>query len=241
MIRDHESATATDLHVRRDSRNGKHLAQPERRAIRGIRWTTGAVFAVIVGGIVCWHSGLKYRFMPKRFGVVEPGRIYRSGQISKWQIGGVLDRHEIRGIVDLNGRDPGDEHQQAEIEAARRRGISVKRFGLDGRGIGDLRCYADVLQEMDRAERKKLPLLVHCHAGSSRTGAAVAFYRLLIQKWSGKDALQEMRSYGWRPHETRRLIRFMNANMKPLAKLLVQRGVLKAIPERIPHLDPSTE
>jgi len=216
-------------------RNPGGLRLPVRRLA-----LCGAVVMFLVG-FVGWKQGLEDRFVPKRFGVVVPDCVYRSGQISKWQIGKVLDEQDIQVIVDLNGRDPADEHQQAELAAAKSRGIPVKRFQLGGHGLGDLRCYAAAVEEMAKAVRENRPLLIHCHAGSTRTGAAVAFYRLLVLGWRPEAAVAEMRRYSWRPHESGRLIRFMNANMQRLAEMLVQRGVLKKVPERIPRLKVTTD
>ena len=38
------------------------------------------------------------------------------------------------------------------------------------------------------------PVYVHCHYGSDRTGAMIAAYRIVIQKWPRRDALAEMRN-----------------------------------------------
>jgi protein tyrosine/serine phosphatase len=183
-----------------------------------------------------WFGGLKYRVLPKRFAVVVPGRIYRSGQISRWVIGDVLDRHEIGLIVDLNGKDPGDEHQVAELEAARRRGVPVKRFPLRGNGTGDIQRYADALTVLHRADREGKPVLIHCHAGGSRTGAAVAFYRLLVQQRDPKDVRVEMEQFRSRLSADHVLVVYMNSQMRKLAELLVQSGVIARVPDRVPQL-----
>ncbi|MGB7582657.1 MAG: hypothetical protein WBL85_09455, partial [Sedimentisphaerales bacterium] len=49
----------------------------------GHKWLFVAVSAIVIGlAVWVWFSFIKYRFVPKRFGVVVPGHIYRSGQIS---------------------------------------------------------------------------------------------------------------------------------------------------------------
>lgn len=44
------------------------------------------------------------------------------------------------------------------------------------------------------------PLHVHCFHGRERTGMIVAIYRMVVDKYSFKDALEEMKSYGFKPH-----------------------------------------
>lgn len=45
------------------------------------------------------------------------------------------------------------------------------------------------------------PVFVHCRHGSDRTGAMVAVYRMVIQKWAQRDALTEMKNprFGFHP------------------------------------------
>ena len=203
---------------------------------RSRRWFLIGGLAVIGAAIGVWHSGVKYRFIAKRFAVVEPGRIYRSGQISRWVIGDVLDEHRIGLIIDLNGKDPNDEHQAAELQAAKSRGIEVKRYPLRGNGTGDIHRYAEALTELHRAVQQGKPVLIHCHAGASRTGAAVAFYRLLVQHRDPADVLEEMSEFKSDLSATQVLIVYMNTHMRTLAELLVQSGVLPRMPSRIPQL-----
>ncbi|WP_339674913.1 hypothetical protein, partial [uncultured Gimesia sp.] len=42
--------------------------------------------ACIATGVLIWEELLEDRVVAKRFGVVEPGKIYRSGQISSYLI-----------------------------------------------------------------------------------------------------------------------------------------------------------
>ena len=44
------------------------------------------------------------------------------------------------------------------------------------------------------------PVFVHCQRGADRTGAAVALYRIKIQKWPVDEAIAEMVSGGYHFH-----------------------------------------
>ena len=46
-------------------------------------------------------------------------------------------------------------------------------------------------------DEKNLPVLLHCFAGTHRTGAYVAVYRMDFEGWSSEKALTELRGLGY--------------------------------------------
>jgi protein tyrosine/serine phosphatase len=53
--------------------------------------------------------------------------------------------------------------------------------------LEDIRKFLDIVRNPDN-----YPILVHCAHGSDRTGTMVAMYRIVLQGWSKRDAIQEM-------------------------------------------------
>ncbi|MBW3542329.1 MAG: dual specificity protein phosphatase family protein, partial [Planctomycetes bacterium] len=184
---------------------------------RLVRWLVAAL--ALAAAVYVWDEHFKYRFFAKRFGVVVPGAIYRSGQISKWMIRDVLQRYAIAVVIDLQHEDPEDEHQRAEIEAIRESGLTLQRFKLDGDGTGDLDSYADALELMHTCREQGRPVLVHCGAGAQRTGGLIAAWRMLIERRPAAEAWDEMREYGWRPAQ-HKVTDYMNAHLDDLARRL---------------------
>jgi hypothetical protein len=194
--------------------------------------------AVIVAAIVIWESGYKYRYLPKRWGTVERGQIYRSGQLSRWVVERTLARHQIGVIVDMCTEQPHDLDQRAELAAADKLHIEHLWFPLAGDGTGDIHSYAGALQALTEAVAGNRPALVHCAAGADRTGGVIASYRMLIQHRSGEDAYQEMLSYGWDPRRNGKLIDYLNSHMSELVDLLVENGTLAERPAELPVVGP---
>ena len=157
------------------------IADPpaKRRKALGGMGAVAVCLAVIGGGIWLWDS-VKYRFQPKRFGVVVPGEVYRSGQISRWQFVPTVEKHGIDVVIDLNGTDRRDEDQAAEIAAYEFLGLEHHRFKLRGNGTGDVRNYVRAIVTLAECHRDGKTVLVHCHAGTQRTGSVVAAYRVLV-------------------------------------------------------------
>lgn len=194
--------------------------------------------ASLGAGVAVWEELLEDRFVPRRWGVVEPGMIYRSGQLDSSLVERTLSEAAIRVIVNLCRHDAEDPDQEAEREVAARHGIEYASFGLRGDGTGDIEAYADALAMMARAHRRGDPVLVHCASGAQRTGAAVVFYRLLVQQRSPAEAHKEMQRYGWDAKDDQELLVYINDNMEQLARLLVERQVIPRVPDPLPVFGP---
>lgn len=196
---------------------------------------------LLVGfGWWCWwwlEAGGRDRFFPRNFGVVDAGRIYRSGQIDGGLVRDVLAGHGVDVIVNLANDIPGDPDKDAERAAIGELGIRrIDIPALDGHGIGPIEHYADALTAVVAARRRGEVVLIHCQGGSERTGALVAFYRLLIEQSEPERVYAEMLAYNHRPHRNGYLIPYINDHLKKLAQLLVARGVLARVPAPMPQL-----
>lgn len=205
---------------------------PKRLAI------ASAVLVLIAMG--AWEAGLEYRFRAKRFGVVVPGKIFRSGQISKSMFEKTLKEHGIQVVIDLNGVEDNDPHQEAEIASMARLGLTLHRFPLAGDGTGDIARYADAHEVMAASVAQDNPVLVHCSAGAQRTGGVIATYRVLVQKMTGPQAYAELLEYQWDPNTDKILLEYVNSHMRELAEMLVERDIIPEVPEPLPVVAPAT-
>jgi hypothetical protein len=186
---------------------------------------------VLIGA--AYKEFLHYQIFPKRFGIVESGEIYRSGQIHPALIEKVLVDNEIVVVVDLQywEEKPGI---LAERDAVTSLGIDQFRFPLNGDGTGDIESYALAIQRIHQAVDEGKPVLVHCAAGSQRTGGVVAAYRTLVQGQAVDEAIAEMERYEWDPEDDRILLEYLDANLAKLSTRLVELGVLEEVPRALP-------
>jgi protein tyrosine/serine phosphatase len=193
---------------------------------------------VVVVGMcfVLWKEVIEDRLIPKRWGVVEHDTFYRSGQLHYSLVREVLEDEKIDVIVNLTRENASDPDKRAESAAAAELGIDMHRFPLKGNGTGDPEMYVKALIEVDGALEREQRVLVHCAAGSQRTGVLVAYYRLLLQERPGEAVLQEMASFGLDPTGDAALIKFANDNVGHVANRLVEEGVLKSLPAEMPFI-----
>lgn len=211
--------------------------RPGRRRVLVACVALGAGLAVVGTSIGVWEA-VKYRFIPKRFGVVVPGEIYRSGQISRWQFEPTVRKYGIDVVIDLNGVDPADPDQAAEIASYGNTGVEHHRFQLRGDGTGSVENYVEAVATLAKCHRDGKTVLVHCHAGTQRTGSVVAAYRVLVLGQSPREAYAELSRYGWNARTDGIMLEYLNANLRRVAEDLARRNLIDGIPDPLPVIGP---
>ncbi|MFM8286561.1 MAG: tyrosine-protein phosphatase [Planctomycetaceae bacterium] len=212
--------------------------------MRALRWSLLAVAGVALAWFAEDLVALRHRFSPKRFGVVEAGEVYRSGQIAGHLIDGVLRDRRIGLVVDLTDDNPTDPQeladQQAEQAAIARLGVERRQHVLIADGTGDVVTYADAVRSVVEGVRTGRPVLVHCAAGTQCTGGVIALYRLLVQHQPADEVLREMQYYKYNYDMSPQLLDYLNDNLPALADELVRNGAIDQVPNPLPRLGDAT-
>jgi protein tyrosine phosphatase (PTP) superfamily phosphohydrolase (DUF442 family) len=213
--------------------------QPRVRS-RGRRIFVGIAILAIVslpGGYIAMHLGQwEDMVRPRKFRTVEPGSIYASGQINHRLIRQVLVDNHIQVIICLLADDPVDPDVLAEQQAAQDLGIVRYNYNLSGDGTGDIQQYADAIAELSQSVQAHQTVLLHCSSGAQRSNGATYFYRVLVEHWAPADAEAEMERNGFDPHSNPLLIPYLNAHMREMADLLVQKSVINQVPDPLPQI-----
>ena len=207
-----------------------------RPRFRFKRWVHAALILVGLAGLaVCFYEEVyEERWIVKRFGVVEPGLIYRSGQVPAPIIEDVLQKYGIEVVVDLTVRHPEINAQNAELAACKKLGVEHHRYPMGGNGVGTPELYAAAIAKIHECREAGRPVLVHCEAGTQRTGGIISGYRMLVEGAEPILAYEEALRYKWDPEEDKAWPRFLNENMAQIASGLVVAGAIDQMPEELP-------
>lgn len=161
----------------------------------------GVLLAAAVGLVPLGYwsvESVRYRNLR----VVEPGVLYRSGQMPPPAFRRVVRELGIRTVISLRDTkdDTGTQADQAEADFCAATGVGFHRLPpadwtpIDGVIPGD-KNIATFLRILDDPATAR-PVLVHCFAGIHRTGAHCAVYRMEYDGWPADAAIAEMRAMG---------------------------------------------
>lgn len=207
-----------------------------RRHIHRARWF---VFLSLVAAafIWLWKDRLEDRVFPRNWGVVIPGQLYRSGQLSEALLESTLREHKIDLVVDLNQLPPtASRDQHAEIAITESLGVRHVRCELLGDGTGNAASYIEALTLIHEARRRGHRVLVHCTSGAQRAGGVVACYQMLFLGADADAARSLMAEHGWRANRDHAVVEYVDAHLPEIADALVARGVLAKRPAELPRL-----
>lgn len=142
--------------------------------------------AALVNSLLVDHAILRQGW--RNWGVVRPGRLYRSNHPSPWQLRDAARRLGLRTVINLRGErvDCGSD-ALSRAEAARL-GLAHVDAPFESRGAPHrdrLLRLAGIFADM--AE----PALIHCKSGADRTGLAAGVF-LLLGGATSTDALAQL-------------------------------------------------
>ncbi len=168
---------------------------------RYLHWSIGLLYATLLVGIPAWYVQYQQKHF-RNFRIVRDDVLYRSGQLSLDGLKQIVQQHGIRTVISLrDAARPGELPPDVREENwCLLEDINYHRFPpRSWEGPNNTVPVADnvhrFLEIMD--DPKNYPVLVHCFAGSHRTGAYCAIYRMEFQHWTNADALDEMKEYGY--------------------------------------------
>lgn len=116
--------------------------------------------------------------------------LYRGAQPQR---GGLKKLSElgIKTVINLRGASEDTHNEQAEAEAFGMRYFNIPMSGLGRPTDEQVECALAVIDA-----RENWPVFVHCQRGADRTGVIIAVYRILRDKWTADQAIDEAKRFG---------------------------------------------
>ncbi len=183
-----------------------------------------------------WKEIVRPNMFPKRFGVVTEGKVYRSGELTPAALAAVVRENKIKTIVDLGAFIEYPEAEERERQTADAIGAARYQFALYGDATGNANYYLQALRIMNDPEKQ--PVLVHCGAGTHRTGCAVAMYRTIVEGVAPEVALEEATQFAYDPVKHTKFTEMFNTWQPRVAEALKSGALELAGQEPIPPATP---
>ena len=135
---------------------------------------------------------MMYTHDPLNFHVVKEGELYRSAQPGGSDLRRIHQEYGIKSVINLRGEHEGERWYDKEVAVTNELGL--KRVDIPM--LADqLPTRENLLALLDAFNDLPLPILIHCKAGSDRTGEAAALYAMDHLQWSRRTAAGQLHPY----------------------------------------------
>ncbi|MBC7456709.1 MAG: tyrosine-protein phosphatase [Bdellovibrionaceae bacterium] len=148
--------------------------------------------------LFCLFAAYIYRTsvfrISENFGTVEPGRVYRSAQLTEDELKEVVAKYQIKTIISLRGSPHQTLFYTAEEPTIFKLGVNYEYVGLSDSHFPN---KEDIRRVMDIFQTKQYPILIHCRVGADRTGMVSALYERLFMKKSLEESMDQLSFRFW--------------------------------------------
>jgi protein tyrosine/serine phosphatase len=161
---------------------------------------TALILGLLIGGPLAYSHYRTAAF--RHFHVVEPGILYRSGQMNLDGLKRMIHDHGIKTVITLRGPAHRDQPppDQEEEKYCRAQELNYYRFppkrwwASDGSvpAAQGVKKFLEIMRDP-----ANYPVLIHCFAGIHRSGAFCAVYRMEFHRWSNARAIAEVFANGY--------------------------------------------
>jgi protein tyrosine/serine phosphatase len=124
----------------------------------------------------------------KNFEEVDPGRFYRSAQLSLSELSEVVEKYGIKTVISLRGAPQTSYWYKKQGDLLAKKGVDFKAVYWTTHYVPNKDELVSFLRTLKDAPR---PILIHCRSGADRTGEASAIYAIEYMGKSKEEAIRE--------------------------------------------------
>lgn len=177
---------------------------PTKRQLLQYALGLGVVAVAVVPPVALYRAQYIHA---KRFREVEPGKLYRSGQMTAAGLREIVEQHNIKTVVNLQHEEPDPLLPERWLG----KGYVRESALCEQLGVKYVLLRPDILPPGNTVDKEppvvaewlsllkdeNYPILLHCKAGLHRTGRLTAIYRMEHHRWTPGEALRELRANGY--------------------------------------------
>ena len=160
----------------------------KKHALFSLGFVRILVLSVLIGGSFLGGYLVTIQYKGNVHTIVA-GQAYRSNQPDPSRIAQLKTLYGIKTIINLRGAEPGSKWYDDEVAASTALGIQHADYAMSSRKQLSKEQTRALIALMQQAEK---PVLLHCKAGSDRTGLAAALYIAAVAKGGERKAEGQM-------------------------------------------------
>ncbi len=153
-----------------------------------IKTILGVGFTALV--LWVWQSSIVR--LTKNFYEVDPGKFYRSAQLSPIELDEVIKKYGIKTVISLRGAPENSYWVPGEKKTLEANGVAFYNFSWTIDYFPDASEFISYLKVLKLAQ---FPVLVHCRTGADRTGEATALYAVDFMKLPKEEAIEKFLNF----------------------------------------------
>ncbi|MBX9737173.1 MAG: tyrosine-protein phosphatase [Phycisphaerales bacterium] len=176
--------------------------------------------------------GVRDNVLPRNYGVVDEGLVYRTGRLTPAATETVVKRHGIKTIIDLGAYEGIPDDERLAQRTAESLGVKRHVFTLDGDGTGHPMGYVEALRLI--TDPANQPVLIHCAAGAQRTTVCVMMYEKLVNNVPLEETLKVSMDHKHDPKDNPKLWPYIQRWAAEIERAYRDGGVIDA-PEFRPY------
>ena len=158
-----------------------------------------ALAAVALGGTAAGGYAYRRHHAYKHVAVHDAGRMYRSGWCEPAVMAELIERRQIRAVVNLCAPgEMGEARWAGEREAVRNAGAELLELNMPltvDPADRELRTHMAALADPDN-----YPMLVHCQHGVTRTAKILVMYDVAVRGLTAAESLAAQPTWGREDH-----------------------------------------
>ncbi len=159
---------------------------------RGVKiWVAAGVFLASMGTTLYYISTFR---VTKNFHVVDPGKFYRSAQLSGPELERLVDELGIKTVISLRGKPDNLSWMKQQEEVLKRKQVRFQWFWWTSNYLPD---RLEFIAYLDAVRSAEYPILIHCRSGADRTGEAAAIYAIDQMGVPKQRAIDEQLSWNF--------------------------------------------